>query len=895
MNLLRPLVTASTAISAIVLAIVPFAMAIDFGGVLWWTQYIAAIAITVAFGFALPSIATWSSYYRRRQLLVMVPLVLWLGYSAFQNIPLPPSLVSVLSPGSYEAYTQWLIPILPAQLLPQSFPISLAAGETSHAVALFAVVVVLAWTSLRVFNTRSRIIGLLSCIAISSAMIAALGILSHTIPGLPFFKQVGTPSSPSFATFVNRNNAALFLNFGLAASLGLLAWRLSALTGQEIDGDEFEYNELFALASDRDSAIGLVCCVLCVLGLLVCGSRAGLGTAILATTVSFGWLRRRKGLATIPVLIAIVTIAAALLIVPLKLNLESIKRLEVLSSDVKTIANDGRLSHWPEGWSTAMAHLPGGSGLSTYGYAYLPYQNDTPKDWFVHADNLWLELFVEQGIVGLGLALITMIALGWCLTSISVSHDALDHGIRITGWYCLTAVTFSQCFDFGLIIPANLFLFTILMGAIVSRSNEAEVLIPETPDPPSRIAKLRATEGVAKSSHLFAATIVCLTIVAAVIELPNLREDAAIATSLQTAHLRIAEGEGTQVNLRQIRQEIDQTPGKRVLASRMAMLGEIDHRLARLIEVDEARPKSIEQATEIYKLTSPQYRRLVGRKASGYIDGLPASLDSFEKNTIASEYRDAIELYQAALVQRPLDPEIRGRLVTLDFASSPIESDTAQPYTAESGGATKALLRQLGQLHLGHPSQLRDVAVLAAQSRYEDMAAEYWNRSLLHSPKRTAEVVEKIHKYNDVDLMDSLPKDPIAMRMATQTILTKKYTDLDRHLDTLISNLGCDQCNTVDEKAYCLWLAGLAHLQIGQLDDAVKRIGEAVKLTPSNATFRLKLIELLRTADDSQAALREARLGRQINPTDSRYDRVIKQMAAQDLAPDSKIAPDSKK
>jgi O-antigen ligase len=435
--------------SAAIIALLPILVAMDFGGVLWWTQYVAGLAIVAAFMLALVSLADWNQYTRPRQLLVMVPLLLWLAYSAFQTVSLPPSIVAMLSPGSYAAYTDWLEPILPASQLPQSFPISIIQDDSIHAVAWFGLMAVLSWTSLRVFNTRARLIGLLSCFAITGAIVSVLGIVGLMLPESPFFETVADSSRGHFSTFVNRNNAALTMNLGLAASFGLLSWRLSALTGQELDGSEFEFNDLLSLTSDRDSAIGVACTILCFTGLLVCGSRAGLATVLFASLLSLGWLRKRRGFRTIPVVLITSTILGALLTLPLKLELESIKRMQFFSDESKTILNDGRFDHWPESWQSAVNYLPGGSGLSTYSHAYLPYQNATAKAWFVHADNLWLELLVEQGVVGISFAVFLLLVCIGCLHRMAFSHDALDHGLRVAGWYCIGTVLFSQVFDFG--------------------------------------------------------------------------------------------------------------------------------------------------------------------------------------------------------------------------------------------------------------------------------------------------------------------------------------------------------------------------------------------------------------------------------------------------------------
>ncbi|WP_222436063.1 O-antigen ligase family protein [Rubripirellula reticaptiva] len=877
----------------LLLAILPIAVALDFGGVLWWTQCVAGLVIAAAFAFSLPTITTWSSYHRPRHMLVMVPLVLWLGFSAFQTIRLSPSIVGLLSPASKVAYTDWISPILPAEQLPSSYPISIAPDDSNHAVALFSVMVLLAWTSLRVFNTRSRLIGLLSAVAITGALISVLGITSLTLPDLAIAKYFSEAGNANFASFVNRNNAALTLNLGLAASLGLLGWRLSALTGQEIDGDEFEIGELFALASDRDSAVGVVCAVLCLAGLLVCGSRGGLGAAVIATTVSFGWMRRRKGLSTIPVAMAVIGIATAILLIPLKLNLESIKRLELLSTNSKTLATDGRLQHWPEGWEAAISHLPTGSGLSTYAYAYLPYQTETPKNWFLHADNLWLELFVEQGIVGITMAFLLLAVLIWCLTTISLTHDALDHGVRITGWYCITAVVFSQFFDFGLIVPANLILFVMLMAAMVSRSSETEELftLEEDLERPSTWSRIVNSEKLARLASIVSPVVALVALTLTATSIPRLLNDAAVSTAIRTTEMQLAAGQGDTAMLEGIRLQAQNTT-EPMLVSQIKTLGQINHRLARLEEVEEQDPATVQQANEMYVATSPTYRRLLGHNASQYIDGLPPTVESSSPTGIASGYREAVNLYLQSLARLPLDPEIRGRLIALDFAMTPAFTP-AKPAgdTDAETSVTRHLLTQLGQLHRGHPYQLRDVAALAAQSRMNDLAAEYWKRSLLNSPGWTSNVMQQLSKYKQVDLLAALPDTPAIMRIATSEILASQNASAYPLLETLQSKLQCDDCESTDEKSNCLALSARALLRVNRIDEAARYFAKAIAIKPTNANLRLDLVSALRELGKRSEALQEARKGRQIDPSDLRFDNVIKQMADLELNLEPSVKP----
>ena len=641
MNTLRHLATITTAIAAMILAVLPLFVALDFGGVLWWTQYIASLAIVVAFCLALPTLAAWSTYFRPRQLLVLVPLLLWTCYAAFQTVSLPPTLVKILSPASHSAYTDWLEPILPAEALPQTFPISIAVDDSVHAVAVLGMVFVLAWTSMQVFNTRARLIGLLSMIAITGAVIAVLGIASLVFPDLAFFKTVKESPGVSFSTFINRNNAALTMNFGLAASLGLLGWRLSALTGQEIDGDEFEFVDLFSLTSDRDSLIGIGCGLLCLIGLLVCGSRSGVGAVIIGTLLSLGWMRQRKGFTTIPVILVCGAIAVALLTVPLQLNLESIKRLELFSENSTTILNDGRFKHWPEGWEAGVNHLPGGSGLSTYAHAYLPFQNEAAKGWSVHADNLWLELFVEQGLVGIVTAIVMMVSLIWCLLKMAQSHDAMDHGLRITGWYCLAAILFTQTLDFGLVIPANFLLVVPLLAAIVVRSVESNLLVPDEDESPSKWDKFWDHPMVHHAQTTIGVVTAVAVVLTSYLSIATLHGDTQSDSVRTYVQQRLASGPATIETLQDLRALLPANNSPDLRTTQYQVIADVERRLARLEDVISMNPTTQDELIKLTQATRPNYRRLAVTAYDDAFLSAPPMLVSFRDTKIRDGYINA--------------------------------------------------------------------------------------------------------------------------------------------------------------------------------------------------------------------------------------------------------------
>lgn len=875
-----------------IVAVLPILVAIDFGGVLWWTQYVAGLAIVTAFVIALPSLADWSRYMRPQQLLVTIPLLLWLAYSAFQTVSLPPSFVSMLSPGSHATYTQWLEPILPAKLVPTSFPISVMQDETSHAVALFGLITMLAWTSLRVFNTRARMIGLLSSIAITGGIIAILGITALLLPNIPFFEVVSSSPGSSFSTFVNRNNAALMLNLGLAASFGLLSWRLSALTGQELDSSDFEFNDLLALTSDRDSAIGVICSVLCIIGLLVCGSRAGLATVLFASLLSLGWIRKRRGFSTIPVVLIAASILAALLTVPLQLDLESIRRMKLFSDESQTILNDGRFDHWPESLQAVAAHLPAGSGLSTYSNAYLPYQNEIVKYWFVHADNLWLELLVEQGFVGISFAFLMMLVCVWCLQQLATSHDALDHGLRVTGWYCLGTILFSQTFDFGLAIPANLFVVTVLLSVIVTRSVETSSAQPDK-NAAGMISRFKSLLNSAKAQRVFRGTQVVVVfglLSVAYLSLGRLKADAVTDSLVRRTEQTLGGDSASLESIQSMRSEMADALRLNESVDLRVALAKAQHHLGRLEEVAAAEPVDAEQAKKIYRATSSRYRRLAGRSPSTIMNKPPAGIDQIKTATLPEEYTEAQQNYQLALTRSPLSREIIQGMLYLDFAdpqfsakTAPIKqtspSDQEKPDPQVSKTWTFHLIDHLERLYKASPIQLHSLAVLAAQSQENTLAAKLWRQMLQQSPRRTNAVMKAVKLYNTVSLDEVLPERADVLRLAAQRIV--KIRDRANYdlLPTMVEQFECEQCEETDEEAACFQLAGNALVKVKQHEEALSYYEKALELRPANGLLRLQYIAALRAVDRTREALTQARQGRQIDPSDKRFDAVIKQMA----------------
>ena len=836
-------------------------IAADYGGILLWTQYVAALAVVVAAALAVPGLFGSGNARGLKQHVLLVPVLVWLAYAGFQAIPLPPAVVGLLSPASAAAYTDWVDPFLQPNQRPAWFPISIDPMATRHVVAMIAVVALALWTATVVLNTRARVAALLSVIAVGSAVHAALGFWQLVDPSTTLLGLIDETHRGRFGTFVNRNNLALLLNFGTAAGLGLMSWRLAALTGQELDDPTFEYSDLLSLISDRQSFVGILCVVLCSTGLLVNGSRGGLAAALIGLLVAFGWVRQRRGFIALPVVGTVVALCIAVLVIPTDMRLESIQRLQIIRPD-GSVPIDARFEHWPDGWSAAMAHLPAGSGSATYAYAHLPHQTAPSSGWFHHADNLWLELLVEHGVMGVLLALLCFAILIRALSHLGESSDPMDQGLRIAGWYALAALLISQIFDFGLIVPSNLFVLTILAGAIIGRTVLAGVALDDEPP--------RAATSVFRSrrSEFASLALPCLLGLLVLPSVNQLRRDA-IAQRMQDQLASAARQSRTQpVELQRLSERAAEAFAATPRAALADIHRRIDQQLHRFTDVIAAAPATEQLAAQLYRQTDPRLRRLAWRAETDPLRARGVSMG------MDSPHASELRLAAKSLLLRPLGREPRVAQVLLD-------------YVHQDPQRTRAAIDQLHALYRGNADSLYRIGTFAADGGDYERAERIWRDALMKRPALTKRVVDAAADYPQIDLQSVLPEDRQVQRTAAALLLANHETHPDQQtealLQSLLGKLACDQEETLAERSRCRMLAGDVAYHLGRYERAFENYAAARESAPADAALWLKTIQRLKEQGRRDEARRQAQVAVSRFPGDPKFQGFIDQMAQEDI------------
>ncbi len=132
------------------------------------------------------------------------------------------------------------------------------------------------------------------------------------------------------------------------------------------------------------------------------GAMAALGGCVATLILTLGTTERTvRSLLTVGCLIAV----AIAMLAFFDLDETLFQRFDQLN-EVAYEGRDGRLTVWGYTFSALGWYWLFGSGLCTYQFALLPFHDRGPSIWFQHAENLYLEIFVEFGGLGLICALV---------------------------------------------------------------------------------------------------------------------------------------------------------------------------------------------------------------------------------------------------------------------------------------------------------------------------------------------------------------------------------------------------------------------------------------------------------------------------------------------------------
>ena len=443
-----------------------------FGSVQPWAM--ATIA-----GIALLVVLEVSAHAAMTEGMVLPGLALWplAGFAALgllQLVPLPPVLQRLIAPGSYAVWhpsNAAAAAVLGDGWRPLSVFPTATVGWLDLAGGL-ALLAVLAAPAASVPATASRACG---WIAAAGAAVSIFGVVAHVMAGNLLYGTIAVPTIAPFGPFVSKNHfagyvvMAALLAAGFALGLGdrersgpsALDWVQSPRAGRMLAA----YAAVFAMA----------------LGVLVSLSRGGVVSLLagLATLAALRWeFRRRRphrvlALAA-PVVVAAMTMGLLIAVLP---N-EAHERIWSLTGATAEQSGSFRLQTWGDCLRAAWASPALGQGLGAFADALARFKTGWGQFRTEHAENDYLELVVEGGVV----AAVLLVALGSStfgagLGRLRAARGRLLRGVAAGGLAALVATAVHSAVDFNLHIPSN----AALLASIVAVTMGAV-----SPRPPSR-------------------------------------------------------------------------------------------------------------------------------------------------------------------------------------------------------------------------------------------------------------------------------------------------------------------------------------------------------------------------------------------------------------------------
>ncbi|MCA9135926.1 MAG: O-antigen ligase family protein [Planctomycetales bacterium] len=879
----RSIAVTAWVLVAVAFALIPIAISFDYGGVLAWTRYIGGLAIlatTIVMCVVIALTQSRKSWLKvasrlnaerpgnlrgaRVHFLWIVFLALWAGFLYLQTAKLPAGMVARFSPGSSSAYTDWIAPVLEiaGQSPIESHAISIYTSGTVAVFAFAVTLIPLAWITIELAQHQKLVVTILLVTTLGTTAHALYGLALLTSPSGALLSDLG--SANGFGGFVNRNNAALFLNIGLASSSGLAFWWLSSVDGMPVLRGSITGDDILEFLQDKRGILITTCMAILWLGIVSNGSRGGLLSAMLASMVVvwFGFHSSRVALAYC--LAILVVIGAIAILVGPDLDLESITRLtdSEVNQGHSSLWASGRLGHWQDALAAAVGYFPMGCGVGAYGWAYLPFQEHGSSRWYEHADNLWIELVVEQGIFGIAFLIGLGVFTARAIHQLSKSGSPFDRAIRCSGLFLISAMMVSQVTDFGAIIPANTYIGVILATIIVTRGvmaandRSADSLVvgePRENDRKPSLSYLPSIKGSLGRSGFGLGLGGCMACLALPILFHRAESDS-VAMQADIVY------EGVKLDseaLERIKGGIDLQLGRDATEDLYAQQFRYRYQIARLAEIIASNPQSDDDVRTAYEETQLATRGV-----------------AVGTTTIQESYRPALQSAISAILANPLSIEARGQILYLEFVHG--KHDLAIE-----------VLKQLAVLQSRNPDQILRLAELARARGGTDLVQSLCLTATEIFPPCTPAALEIALSDESVDLNVAISKDSKSRRIASTQLLNaysaypSRQADIRAFLNYSVDHLECESCTGRVETAGCERLAGAICFLDKRYEAGLQHFRQAQLVDPANVAIRVDYINRLIEAGDLEGARTQIQDSLRQFPDDASLRQLSRQFSGQ--------------
>jgi O-antigen ligase len=395
----------------------------------------------------------------------LVLFSLFLGLILFQMVPFPSRIIQVISPKTYELRNVLAVSIPQSAIDNPQFPISFVPFATKIELLKWITLIglflfLLSWKSLRrEYRTLNHLVLVIMLVGIAESL---YGIF-ESFSGHGHILHIKKSEVPFFAsffvtgTFINRNHFAGYLLMVIPLSVGYL-FSLEMFQKDSFSGWRHRLSNL-------DGKVILIAfgIIVMTLGLFFSASRAGIVSLLLSfSLISFFFRdsKRKSGVSKTSVFIIVLA-----LLWGGSIGLDSVV------SSFFTVTEDlvSRQGIW-ENTLDIFKDLPVlGSGLGTFAHIFPMYRSFHIRGLVTHAENDFLQLASEVGLLGIGFLIGIFLLLFFKAVSEirSLSPTNSNRYLALGGMAGILALMFHSTVERNLQVPSNAFLYTFLWAMVI--------------------------------------------------------------------------------------------------------------------------------------------------------------------------------------------------------------------------------------------------------------------------------------------------------------------------------------------------------------------------------------------------------------------------------------------
>lgn len=395
---------------------------------------------------------------------LILPVALLAGLILLQITPLPPALLRLLSPAAARAWASE-----PAGFL------SLDPHATRAAAVQLLTTLTVFFLLLRVVETWARAERVMIILIGLGFGLALFGMVQQfTDNGRLYWVRSLQDGGGLYGPFVNRNHFAGYIGMIVPLALGAFAHVQARLQPRRTVGWQARMAWLGSPRGTHALFFGLATIVM-ITAIALTGSRGGLAGLLgaFAFLVVRSSMMRSGRHSPRAVLLSLATI---FLIAVLMMAWVGRQHLVArwTGKPHQAFSLGTRAVIWSESLPIVRDFPLFGTGAGSFEQAFSRYQRTLITSGLlraVHAENEYLQLTVEVGLLGVGLV-------GWLVAATVRSTSHVARGwFQLGAWGGCVAVLLHSVVDFPLRIPALTFLFITLLAMIMVGQTRREVIL----------------------------------------------------------------------------------------------------------------------------------------------------------------------------------------------------------------------------------------------------------------------------------------------------------------------------------------------------------------------------------------------------------------------------------